>query len=669
MNMHTFRSGVERLARRMSFLAIAWVLLLAPTISRAGVNTWTGGRPIGLGAQTTRAIAIDPSNPDVVYAAYDSNLYRSDDGGRRWIPIGSFDFISTLFVHPTSSSTLYLSGFESNPYFAGVFKSEDGGLTWNHILPLQNFFTTFAASPENPSTLYAGASSGWIYKSVDDGDHWELLDLQLAQQIAALVIDPQDDATIYAGGADFDYPEYPASSPFFSRSTDGGGTWTNLSAGFGNPSRMEAIAIDPTNSSTLFVGLANSANSELRGVFRTEDAGSSWSALRTGLPAAANVFSLAMDPQDPRTLYAGTDSGAYQTRDAGASWFPIGQQLRGARFESLALDAAGRVLHAATDLGAFQLELAEGAVDVSSRDGKDRVLSWDAGRLSVRTLEGSGDWVGTAPEGPFGTWTATAISDGADGLSRVLWNSGDGRVALGIVGPAGTLAAFRFDALDGWAAADISVGVNGNANLLWTSATGEMFVASVDPAGAATSSAQYGPYSGWAAVAIADSPHAPTLVLWRCTDGRAALSRFMDGFLDLVFRWGADPGWAAEDIAVGADGLARLLWSNPDGRMKIWTVDAGGRLTDEQIYANPGFEPRRIAASSDGLTRVLWTGPDGSGAVWLFNADNTLNSQLPPIPAPAPITVSGAWTGTFFPGFSSECPPGPAQAASGKARP
>ncbi|MEP6995741.1 MAG: hypothetical protein ABI968_14560, partial [Acidobacteriota bacterium] len=594
---------------------IAWIFLVAPALLRAGVNTWTKGLTL-----YGQIVATDPFNPHVVYAAgYDGDLYRSDDGGRSWTRVGSFNSIESLLVSPTSPSTVYLGANRSE-----VLKSGDRGVTWNQT-PINDAVSALAASTTSPSTLYAGTPSGGVYRSVDGGDQWGQPNYLKgspdgAERIAALVTDPKNDATIYAG----------ALEPFFSKSTDGGATWADLSD-INGP--VKTIAIDPANSSTLFAGTAYLVFGRRGGygafagaVFRSGDGGITWSP--AGLSAYGAVNSLVIDPHNPSTLYAGTDGGVYQTRDAGATWVPFGQQLIGLRTRALALDASGRFLHAATWGRAFDLEIGEGALDVSSgAAGQNRVLFWGAGRLSVRTLDESGNWTSTPFEGPFSGWTATAISDGADGLSRVLWQNGDGRVGLEIVGPSGSQAAFRFVAEPLWTAIDVSVGVDGQAHVLWTSAIGETFIQSVDSSGLATPGQRSGPYAGWSTRAIADGPDGATWVLWRRTDGTAGVSRSKAGEADAAFRWAAIPGWTVEDLAVASDGLPRILWTNPDGRMAIWSVDAQGRLTDEKAYSSAGLEARRIAASSDGLTRVLWSAADGSGALWLFNPDNSLNSQ------------------------------------------
>ena len=130
--------------------------------------------------------------------------------------------------------------------------------------------------------------------------------------------------------------------------------------------------------------------------------------------------------------------------------------------------------------GAFGLEIEEGPVDVAAEAGQTRLLFWNDGRMSVRTLPPSGGPIHTPEEGPFGDWTATSISDGPDGRSRVLWVNGDGRAGLEIVGPSGSEAAFQYPAIPAWSAADVAATRDGGASLLWTSASGAMRLATVD---------------------------------------------------------------------------------------------------------------------------------------------------------------------------------------------
>jgi photosystem II stability/assembly factor-like uncharacterized protein len=619
--------GSCRCRHALRFAACAMALAL-PALLNAGVNTWTGGRPAGTLDFGSNSFAPDPSDPNVLYAVFGPDIYRSGDGGRSWTRLGPLDpvasFVDVLLVSPVSASTLYASGIAGSS--SGLFRTTDAGSTWTNIAP-GTFFTALAARASEPSTLYAGSGDGSVSRSDDSGNTWSKKTVTgVTNKISALLFDARSDSGLFAaGGDDSGYPEYYPPLVILGGSTDRGDTWSNLGGSLPQQAAVEALLADPTDPTRLFAGLANQSlpQSIANGVLRSSDAGVSWSPASGGLPAGTNVFGLAADPRRAGTLYAGTGAGVYRTTDDGATWLPFGRQLGGMSVESLV--GQGSLLHVIGSPGVFDLDLREGAIDVAAGTDQTRLLSWNADRLSVRTLFAFGDPVDTPEEGPFGGWTATAIS-GGDGLARVLWVHGDGRVGVEIVGPSGSEAAFRYPAMSGWSAIDIAASSDGDTKLLWTSVDGAMFIATVSQTGAASSGPQYGPYSGWSAVAIAEvaeGTDVDTSVLWRCTDGRVSISTHRAGVLASVFRFGASPGWAAEDITVAADGLPRLLRIHPDGRASVSTIDAGGTLTAEQIYTNVGFVPRRISAGPDGLTRLLWTDADGVEDIWLLGLDNS----------------------------------------------
>jgi photosystem II stability/assembly factor-like uncharacterized protein len=87
------------------------------------------------------------------------------------------------------------------------------------------------------------------------------------------------------------------------KSIDGGTSWKQLSPGLPERTYFGSLAIDPQDSSTVYLGTE-------RGVFRSTDGGENWSAVNSGLPGIS-VSSLAIDPQDPNSVYAGTEAGLF----------------------------------------------------------------------------------------------------------------------------------------------------------------------------------------------------------------------------------------------------------------------------------------------------------------------------------------------------------------------
>jgi photosystem II stability/assembly factor-like uncharacterized protein len=622
-------------------------------IAAAGSNTWTGGFPGSRVFPLTTVIATDPSNPSVVYATFDLDLYRSADGGRSWTRLSTLSgYVLSLFVSPASASVVF-AGTDS-----GLLRSADGGVTWKRVV--DDPITVLAAQPSDSSVLYAGSARGAVWRGANDGAAFNVSGRVPSSdwfEIASLLFPNRDDGQLYAAGGydlldDLDYGYGISWSIVLSKSSDLGTTWTDTSESFSTHEHLNEYVSDLVAGSQpneLFTAMGNTTSGAR--LAHSTDSGATWDRdyLRS-LPGGEGIHRLAVDPERPGTLYAGTTGGIYRSTDDGQNWLPFGQSLRDIDISGLVL--SGQTLHAATAFGEYDLDLREGAVDVSAGTAGTHLLLWNADRLSVHTLPESGDPSDTPYEGPFGTWAAVAIADGPDGKSRVLWVNGDGRATLEIVGAAGSEAVSRYPAISQWAAIDVAAASVGGATILWTSARGEMSLASIGFTGSVAMGPTYGPYFGWSAVAVASRTDASTWVLWRCSDGRSGMTQHRAGELEAALRFDASPGWAAEDLTVGIDGRPRLLRVNSDGRAEVSTVDTQGRLTDAQVHTNPGFAPRRIAAGPDGLTRLLWGSDDGRDSVTLLSADNTPPADSPPS-QPSSADLTGSWTGTL--GLSEPC--------------
>ncbi|MCU0326270.1 MAG: glycosyl hydrolase [Spirosomaceae bacterium] len=153
------------------------------------------------------AIAVAPSDPNVIYVgmgeadmrsniSYGDGVYKSTDAGKSWKFIGlpKADAIATIEVHPTDHNLVYVAAV-GNPFAPnnerGVFRSKDGGKTWEHILAKNDSTGAYhiRIDPNNPRVLYAtmwqayrnghsmssGGKGCGLYKSTDGGDTWQSL--------------------------------------------------------------------------------------------------------------------------------------------------------------------------------------------------------------------------------------------------------------------------------------------------------------------------------------------------------------------------------------------------------------------------------------------------------------------------------------------------------------
>jgi photosystem II stability/assembly factor-like uncharacterized protein len=156
--------------------------------------------------------------------------------------------------------------------------------------------SVLAASPANPNTVLAGASAG-VYRSTDAGRTWSRTGLASVEDLA---FDPANPSILYA-----------ATAFGISKSVDGGQTWTDSPARFGCAWSLAVVRGDP---SRVYVGTCGA------GVFLTTDGGQTRTSLNIGLPDKSVVISLAVDPSDSTTIYAGTNDGVFKTTDAGKQW-------------------------------------------------------------------------------------------------------------------------------------------------------------------------------------------------------------------------------------------------------------------------------------------------------------------------------------------------------------
>ena len=247
----------------------------------------------GLTDSEVSALALDPSNPSTVYAGvWRGGVFRSTNKGASWQAINSGltdRAVLALAIDPTNPSTLYAGG-------GSLFKSTDRGGSWEEINNglMNPPVRALAIDPTNTSTLYAGTTFR-LLKSTDSGANW--VQASPIGGSEALAIDPTNPSTLYAGAG--------LGGGVFMSINDGA-AWELINNGLTNTS-VWALAIDPTNTSTLYAGTRG-------GVFKTTEVGANrqlgnwtgnWVAINKGL-SKAQVSALALDATNSSTLYAGT---------------------------------------------------------------------------------------------------------------------------------------------------------------------------------------------------------------------------------------------------------------------------------------------------------------------------------------------------------------------------
>jgi photosystem II stability/assembly factor-like uncharacterized protein len=288
-------------------------------------------------------VTIDPNRPDTVWVGTGENvggrhigfgdgIYRSNDGGKSFRNVGlaHSEHISKIVVDSSNSDTVYVA--VQGPLWSpggerGLFKTTDGGATWNNILSKGPYcgVTDIVIDPKNPSVIYAathqrhrtvwallntGPESG-IFKSTDAGATWKELTNGIPggdKGKIALGVSPQDNNVVYAS------VETVNREGGFYRSTNAGESWEKRSSfvsGGTGPHYYQEIYLDPHRFDVIY-----HANDTL---VRSLDGGKTFEPIERGSKHVDN-HAVVFHPNDKDFLLVGCDGGVYRSNDFGATY-------------------------------------------------------------------------------------------------------------------------------------------------------------------------------------------------------------------------------------------------------------------------------------------------------------------------------------------------------------
>ena len=376
------------------------------------------------------AIAVHPTNSNIIYiGGAQGGVWKTTDGGAFWTPMTDGECslaMGDLAIDPINPEIVYAGTgeqhFSGDSYYGcGLLRSTDGGASWTHLGA--SVFQTDSGGARisrvviDPSTAGATAtttvlvaSTFGLFRSVDGGTNWTEI---LSGTVTDLVVDPSDSGIWYAavwGGGVF-------------KSTDSTATWTQLTDGF--PSSQVGrinLAIAPSSPATLYAAIHNSQTSELLGIWKTVDGGSNWAQLsasnascRTqcwydlaiavhptnpdlvyfggvslyasfdGGTSFINIrglihvdqHAIVFDPQDPDVVFIGNDGGIFRSTDGGITWASLNTNLARTQFY------AGISLHPTDALIAMGGTQDNGTLQYSGSPGWLHVLGGDGGYTAI----------------------------------------------------------------------------------------------------------------------------------------------------------------------------------------------------------------------------------------------------------------------------------------------
>ena len=266
-------------------------------------------------------IAVSGAKVGRVYmAAYESGLWRSDDGGESWHGLTSYPepYAHSVAVDPEDNDLVY-AGAEP----AALYRSSDGGDSWEEC----EGFTGIPESKEwgfhgdrkshvrelrfrrgDRGSIYAGIEVGGIVRSLDGGVSWEQLS-GTDPDIHTIHVSRSRPETVYTATANGPY-----------RSDDAGDTWKLVNSGLAKRYSVP-VSSAPEDHRRVLVSVSDNAGRRSGArAYLSMDAGESWSMLDIGADDDM-VIAFEWDPYDSNRVYAGTDSGKlYVSRDCGENW-------------------------------------------------------------------------------------------------------------------------------------------------------------------------------------------------------------------------------------------------------------------------------------------------------------------------------------------------------------
>ena len=310
--------------------------------TRDAGRTWQplfDAQPVG----SIGALAVAPSNPRVIYAgsgeadmrndiAQGNGIYKSADGGRTWSFAGLADSqqIGRVRIDPRNPEVVFVAAL-GHPYGPnaerGVFRSRDGGRSWQKVLFKDDNTGAIdlAFEPGNPQVIYAalwqtrrtpwhiyppssGPGSG-LYKSSDGGDTWTQLTRGLPARVGriGLAVAPSQPRRVYA------MVDAVGEGGLY-RSDDAGASWTKTTADgriWGRGWYFGGMAVEPQNPDVVYA--CNTA------LYRSADGGRTFVPIK-GAPGGDDYHELWIDPGHPERRILGVDQGAVVSVDGGETW-------------------------------------------------------------------------------------------------------------------------------------------------------------------------------------------------------------------------------------------------------------------------------------------------------------------------------------------------------------
>jgi photosystem II stability/assembly factor-like uncharacterized protein len=228
----------------------------------------------------------------------------------------------------------------------GLWKTTNGGVTWKPIFERQGTISIgdIALAPGNPDVVWVGTGESnvrnsvsfgdGVYKSTDGGKTWQHMGLKETERISAIAINPRNPDIVYIGALGHAFGPNEERGVFMT--TDGGKTW-NKTLYIDNQHGVADLEIDPTNPNILYAGMwsferkpwTHRSGGENGGVYKSIDGGRTWNKLTNGLPKLMGRIGIRVAPSNPNVVYViveAKDGTLYRSDDRGETFKMVSKQ-------------------------------------------------------------------------------------------------------------------------------------------------------------------------------------------------------------------------------------------------------------------------------------------------------------------------------------------------------
>ena len=296
-----------------------------------------------------------------VFGLQTNNLHAADTAP--WVSVGPEGGDARAFAYdPANPQHIYLGTLNS-----WIYQSNDGGASWKRLARLGKVddlvVDNLTIDSADPKTIYAGVwqldkLGGGVYVSHDSGASWTSMKDMDGQSVRALSQAASNPKVLVVGAISGVY-----------RSEDAGEHWTEISPqGSGEIHKVESIAIDPTDPKTIYAGTWHLP-------WKTTDGGANWHNIKEGLIDDSDVFSIIIDPTMPSVVYASACSGIYLSQTSGELFRKVqGIPSTARRTRVLMQDPTNRkVVYAGTTEGLYKTT--DGGANWTRMTGPDVIIN------------------------------------------------------------------------------------------------------------------------------------------------------------------------------------------------------------------------------------------------------------------------------------------------------